>query len=323
MNKLPTILHTFSTLMLTLIVTIGFSQPKGEIPFDDLPPNPEYGKCYAKCKMPDRYETSSVQKLVKEASSRYETIPAVYKTVQEQVLVKEGYTRMVPVDAVYETVTERVMVKEAATRIENVPAVYTTQKERSMVEESQGQWVRKKKDENCFSDNPEDCYILCWEEKPAVYKTTERRVLATAASTRTINIPAEYKTMTKRVLKTPATVREVQVPAVYKTVSKRVLVTPAQQREINIPAEYTTYNERKLVAKGGYTAWTEILCASKTTSSTVQQVQRALVREGYNPGPIDGVLGVKTQTALKTYQKAEGLPIGNLNLQTLKSLGLN
>ncbi|MEL6674113.1 MAG: peptidoglycan-binding protein [Bacteroidota bacterium] len=311
-------------LLLTLmgLVFAGMAQTEEEIPFEDLPPTPAYGKCYAKCKMPDRYEWVEKKKLIKEASSRYEIVPAVYRNVEERVLVKEASTKQIPVAAVYENASERVMVKEASSRVEEIPAVYRSESNQELVEKARGEWVRKKDDKNCFSDNPEDCYILCWEEKPAVYRTVSKQVLVTPAKTRSVEIPAEYKTLTKRVLKTPATVRTVQIPAEYKTITKRVLVTPAQKKEINIPAQYETYNEKVLIAKGGYTEWTEILCAAQTTTYTVQRVQRALLAKGYNPGPIDGVLGVKTQTALRQYQSDNTLPIGNLNYETLQALGI-
>ena len=108
----------------------------------------------------------------------------------------------------------------------------------------------------------------------------------------------------------------------YKTVSKRMLVTAAERREIPVPAVYTTRREQKLVSAGGYTTWNEILCTDKATTYTIQRVQRALVSKGYNPGPQDGVLGEKTKDALRVYQEKNGLPIGNLNMETLRHLGI-
>ena len=312
-------------LTLLLVVGLGIfasAQEVKEVAFDDLPPQPEYGKCFAKCKMPDVYEWESKKKLVKEASTRFEVIPAVYKNVTERVLVKEASTQQIPVPAVYETVTERVLVKDASARMETIPAKYRTEKVRELVTPAKGEWVKKLKEENCFSDNPEDCYVMCWEEKPAVYRTVNKQVLVSQATTRSIDQPAEYRTITKRILKSPASVRTVEVPAEYRTITKRVLVNPAGKREITIPAKYDTYREKVLVKQGGYTEWTEILCADKTTSYTVTAIQRSLKRNGYNPGDVDGVLGVQTQTALKQYQKDKRLPIGNLNMDTLRSLGV-
>ena len=44
-------------------------------PGEDLPPEGEPGKCYAKCLIPDEWTTATEQRLVKEASTRIEVIP--------------------------------------------------------------------------------------------------------------------------------------------------------------------------------------------------------------------------------------------------------
>jgi Putative peptidoglycan binding domain len=40
----------------------------------------------------------------------------------------------------------------------------------------------------------------------------------------------------------------------------------------------------------------------------VRQAQERLKEAGFNPGPVDGQLGVRTKEAIKEYQKAQGLP---------------
>ncbi len=40
---------------------------------------------------------------------------------------------------------------------------------------------------------------------------------------------------------------------------------------------------------------------------TVSDVQKALSRAGYDPGPIDGHMGKKTKSAIKQFQKKNGL----------------
>lgn len=50
-------------------------------------------------------------------------------------------------------------------------------------------------------------------------------------------------------------------------------------------------------------------------------IQQALKAAGYNPGPIDGKWGNKTQTAIKNFQKAKRLkPDGRIGYKTLKEL---
>ena len=44
-------------------------------------------------------------------------------------------------------------------------------------------------------------------------------------------------------------------------------------------------------------------------------------RRGFDPGPVDGVLGRRTQTAIAAYQRAEHLAVtGTLTPETLRSL---
>ncbi len=310
----------FNTLLVLLCVsTVAMAQNA----FDDMPPVPtNYGTCYAKCKIADQYETVSRQVLVKEASTKKSTSPAVYETVTERVMIKDASKKLIPVPAVYETVTERVMIKEASTKIVDSAPRYTTTTERVLIQPAVGQWVKKKKTPNCFSANPEDCYVMCWEEIPAKYKTVSKQVLANPGSSNSVEIPAEYKTITKRVLVTPATVREEMIPAEYTTIKKRVLASPARSEEVLIPAEYKTVDEKQLVRAGGFTQWVEILCAADTTPGVIRRVQQALKDKGYEPGPIDGVMGSQTRAALTKYQQSKGLPLGNLNKETLSSLGL-
>ena len=135
--------------------------------------------------------------------------------------------------------------------------------------------------------------------------------------------PAKFKTVTRQVVDQPARVEEIPIEAEYKTVSKRVLVSPESTREEVIPAVYNSVNEKRLVSQGGFTVWTEILCAAKTTSSKVANVQRALNAAGYSAGSPDGVMGINTRNALEKYQADKGLPVGNLNIETLRALGVS
>ncbi|HHD80912.1 MAG TPA: peptidoglycan-binding protein, partial [Campylobacterales bacterium] len=43
---------------------------------------------------------------------------------------------------------------------------------------------------------------------------------------------------------------------------------------------------------------------------------------GYYRGPIDGVWGAESRSAVRDYQKAKGLPVAGLSLATMQSLGI-
>jgi hypothetical protein len=56
----------------------------------------------------------------------------------------------------------------------------------------------------------------------------------------------------------------------------------------------------------------------------VREAQRTLGELGYRPGPIDGVVGRRTQGALARYQRSEGIPVtGHLDTETLVRLDIH
>ncbi len=60
------------------------------------------------------------------------------------------------------------------------------------------------------------------------------------------------------------------------------------------------------------------------TTQQVRSAQQALQGSGVNPGPIDGVIGPRTQQAVRDFQKRENLPqTGQLDAATLQKLGVS
>ncbi|MFK7905569.1 MAG: peptidoglycan-binding protein [Chitinophagales bacterium] len=295
----------------------AFAQSAG-----DLPSNAQPGKCYAKCLIADQYETVTEQVLLKESSSRIEIVPAVYQTAQEQILVKEAYKVLEIVPAQFTTVTEELLVKEASSRLQYIAPTYETVTEQILVQPATTKWSKGRADANCLSQNPEDCKVWCLTEIPAQYKTVTRQVLKSPATTQESPIPSEYKTITKAVVQSPASTQEREVPAEYRNVTKQVLASPATTNEVEIPAEYSTVTTRKLVKEGGFTEWVEVVCETSMTPATVSAIQQALRARGYDPGPVDNVMGAQTKAALTKFQKDNGLPIGQVNMDSMRALGL-
>jgi peptidoglycan hydrolase-like protein with peptidoglycan-binding domain len=61
--------------------------------------------------------------------------------------------------------------------------------------------------------------------------------------------------------------------------------------------------------------------SAPTRQPLVREAQRALRDLGYDPGPIDGVFGPRTRTALAKYQTSERLPVtSDLDALTLERL---
>ena len=301
--------------------------------------------------------------LVREASEKVVTVPAKYKTVTEKVLVRPAYTTwkvsncsggaclpdeipgrvpgskdridqatgevmcLVEIPAKYRTVTKRVMVSPPTTKRIAVPAEYKTVTVRKMVEAPKERTV----------------------EIPAQYKTVTKKVKIADAETYWCPVgtngksckapsgnigqatgdalcllakPEQYKTITKRVLAEPAKTKRVSIPPQYRTVKVRKLVSPPQERRITIPASYQTVSHTEKVSDG-HMQWMQVLCQDNMTRQKIQEVQKALRKAGYYRGPIDGVVGTQTISAVLKFQKAKGLtPTRYLTVETTRALGV-
>jgi hypothetical protein len=60
-----------------------------------------------------------------------------------------------------------------------------------------------------------------------------------------------------------------------------------------------------------------------TTMDQIRSAQQALQGSGLNPGAIDGIMGPRTQQAVRDYQKRQNLPqTGQLDAATMQKLGV-
>jgi hypothetical protein len=239
--------------------------------------------------------------------------------VEEQVLVKEATEKLEVIPAEYETVEEKVLVKPASEKIEIVPAEFETVEEKVIDQPAhviwkQGRGLIERVDYTTGE-------IMCLVEVPATYKIIKKQVVKTPATTKKVEIPGEYVTVKKQVVKTPATTRKVMVPAEYKTVKVQKVVTPLQIKRIPVPAEYQAITKTIKVAEGRM-EWQQVLCETNVTVEVIKELQNALSKAGYNPGRIDGALGRDTMTAIESFQKTKGLPVGSLTIETINMLGV-
>jgi hypothetical protein len=317
-----------SSLVALSVVAFGvfaYAQSETEAPamafegMELLPPGAEPGECYARLFVPPTYKTLTEEVLKNEASERLEIIPASYKWETQEVMVKGPSERLETIPATYGWTEETVMTRQESTRLEEVPQVFETVAEKVLERSASTAWKKGtgpiEKMDNATGE------IMCLVEVPARYKTVYKRVLAKPAATREITIPAQYQTIKKQVMTNPPTTRKIEIPAEYKTVKVKKLATPAEVKRFPIPAQYQTVTSRVKVTEGKM-EWRRILCQTNLDRATVANLQRALLKAGHSPGPIDGVIGRETLSALRAYQEAKGLAVGNLTYETLKSLGI-
>ena len=288
---------------------------------DLFPPNAKPGRCYARVFVPAEFQTVTDKILKKDAGEKVEIVPARYETVSEEVLVESGSLGLKVNPTEYAFVEEQALVEPAQKKLVHIPAQYELVTEQVMVKPGHTVW---KKGTGPFQQvDRATGEILCLVDVPAQYQTVSKSILKTPASTREIEIPAVYKTVQRRVIVTPGSAELVDVPAKYKTVQVTKMLEPAHEKRVPVPAQYQTVTKQRKVSEDHVT-WQEILCETNMSHDKVSVIQRALAKAGYNPGPIDGVIGPQTLSAIKAFQIEHNLAVADyLTIDTITALEVN
>ena len=230
------------SLGVLLLATPVFAQ-------QDLPANPEPGKCYVRCTTPDVYEN---QEVVIQTSPAYKTIkviPATYAKETEQVIVHEGGQSLRVVPAIYEKRDFLVETLTPSSKIIKSGGKSSVVTE-SLITDAGGQRL---------------------EVIPAQYAMKEVEVVVEEASQRLEVIPAQYEMQTVEVVvKEPQTITKV-IPAVYENQLVEVMVKEASQRLEVIPATYGT--EKVTYKKQEYGNSLRVIPATFSSSAEVVEVK--------------------------------------------------
>ncbi|UCF68590.1 MAG: hypothetical protein JSV80_04650 [Acidobacteriota bacterium] len=94
-------------------------------------------------------------------------------------------------------------------------------------------------------------------------------------------------------MKTLPSVHKIEVPARCETLKVRRLAGPPETRTVHVPADYETVT-RTVKVSDGKMACAPVLCQTNATASMITRIQSALKSAGYDPGPVDGVIGRQT-----------------------------
>jgi hypothetical protein len=321
----PVAIISAGVLAVTFIVTPVFAEetaapvnPGITATGDLLPPNAKSGECYARVYTPPLYKTEYEQVLKRAASESVSVIPAKFETVEETVLVREAAKRLELIPATYEWVETELMIKPTSTVLKRIPATFESVSEQVLEKPGYTYW--KKGAGPVQKINNSTGEIMCLVEVPPLYRTVTKQVVKTPASVQEIEIPAVYAIERKQVMKTPPTTREIDIPAQFKTVKVTKLVEPAKEVRNPIAEEHQTVAKTVMV-EDAKLEWRSILCETNMTRDNAQKIQKSLKAAGYNPGPIDGVIGKQTQMALNQFQTDNHLPSDDyVNLATVKAL---
>jgi Putative peptidoglycan binding domain len=176
-------------------------------------------------------------------------------------------------------------------------------------------------DANCLSQNPNDCFQLRLTGIPELsvlfyQKKLQTRPRIITAKKDTTELPFNSPFLDSLIV--PARYADFHYnrfnikELVYKkidTVTTKVMI-------------YRDSTRKVMVWKGGWSEWKKVLCGYRIAPAPINEVQISLAFLGYYFGKIDNILGPQTKKALVTFQKDNGLPIGSLDLQTLKALNI-
>ncbi len=311
-------------LLLSSIVLLAFVFTANA---QDLPENPEPGKCYVRCKTPDVWKNEDVTIETKAAYKKIVTHPAEYKTVTERVLNKVASTRLEIIPAVYETQDVVVIVKEASYKLEVVPgsygseaityvskedgsklrvipATFSPDSETIETKPKSAVWQMSDKAPDCTSSDPNDCRYWCYKPIPAEFVTISQTKLNIDAHTERTGVPGGNKSYNKVVIDNTPSTRRIEIPEITKIVKKTVMVTPPSEKIIDIPEEYGTITKVKLVkdaweeevtVPAEYKTITKEVLVTKGGLTTWKEVDCELIE--YNPLPINWNLGSATLTS--------------------------
>ena len=287
--------------------------------------------------LPAQYEDAEERVVVREAYTRTVDVPATYRTESESVLVEPARSVwkkgrgpiekidnqtgeimcLVEIPARYETLTKTVLDKPASTKTIEVPAVYKTIKVRRLVKPATETRERIEAEFDTITTNVKVADAgFFWLKKGESANDGAR---ASGREVCLVEQPAEFRTVKKTVIKDPASTKVVEIPAEYETVKVERLVSPPTEKRIVLPARTKTVT-RQVQIEPSRLEWRQILCETNTTPKLITSIQRALKREGFDPGPIDGVIGQGTLDAIEQFQLKNNLDRGGLTYESLKAL---
>jgi hypothetical protein len=222
-------------------------------------------------------------------------VPKKYKTITKKMLLKPSVAQKIKISPIYKEVEIEELVEPAKTKELQIHAKYGTINRRKKIEDDRFFWSDKSA-----------------KNAPSRIRTQCDKICLTQTS-------PKYKTIAKQIVSKPSSSRKIKTPDRYKIVRVKKVIKPASFKEIVIPAEYEMITVERERTKG-FAKWMPIVCESNLTPTTVKKVQEALKKAGFYHGKIDGVWSLEAKSATRNYQRANGLTITRLSIETMKSL---
>jgi len=242
----------------------------------DLPTNPEPGKCYVRCVTPDIWVNQTVTVQVSPAYKTLRVVPAVYKKETITVDSKDSGQNLAVVPAIYGSESFSIVTKEAGQRLVKIGSQKTSETEQVTVSDASYSLriISAVYENRTFDVVVQPAYQKI-ELVPAVYETRDVVITVKEPSQRLEVIPAEWgtETLTYNKREYGSSIRT--TAASFISDFESIEVKPATARwEMSdtpaaecassdpndcrywcykgIPAEFTTVNIQRLAADASY-----------------------------------------------------------------------
>ncbi len=255
-----------------------------------IPSNPNPGECYARVKVPARFETRQQQVLTQEAYTEYNVEQPQISSRAQEVMVKEPSVEYRVRQPRYTTVTEQMLVRPAYEKLQVSPPEFRTVTENMQVTGPRliwkqgnpadlraqgyivhstanggpgGQGFHSTTQYGAMQAEPQlcgdSCEIWCLVEEPGQSVSFTRRVMTKPSTVHRVPVDARYQTITKQVLADPGGVEEIPIPAEYQTVMVEDVLPARVNGAYETPAQYDNVSVNVPVEEERY-EWRRVIC---------------------------------------------------------------
>ncbi|GLQ20694.1 hypothetical protein ACFFUB_01410 [Algimonas porphyrae] len=302
---------------------------------DLVPPNPVAGECYARVKIPARYQNATQKVLTRDAYSVPQIQPPKFETRSQAVMVREASVRYEVRQPTYETVTEQIVTRPAYDKLSVTTPRFQTRVETLQTSAPRLVWKRgnpaQLRAQGYIIHSTADagikgqgyrsttqygasggtkcgpmCEIWCLVEEPGQSVTVKRQVMSEPGRIHRTRVPARTETIAKQVVTDPGGVRKIPVPAQYRSLHIDTLVHPGGESRVEVPAEFAQVQTRQLIEDERY-EWRRVVCATRTMQAptvTVPTVKSPIVTRSHPPSNLHSSRyqgTMKIPTRHKTY----------------------
>jgi hypothetical protein len=267
---------------------------------------------YVGCIIPDQYETVTRLPIdtfpdIEPRVLSYEFLPPQYDSTIQTIEVRPAYS--------FYEVNPNIKLPKG---VNLIPPTWEIQIKSSRPESYYLGYIRIKEISSEINDN--NCLSFAFTEIPS-YVTIYKRVLKSPALlvqkignktlTDTLKFPSNY-------------LKEVAIPARYIQITKYEVINHATvQVKSSLPNAILSTRNRRLVREGMFSDIRQFYIGCFMSSdSTIAAVQKSLKEKGYRV-KINDRVDRHTKKALIAYQLKYDLPVGYLNLETMRALDIN